>query len=42
MAADVDAALKQVVADHGRMSADQARAYVVEMSKSGRYQRDTY
>ena len=42
MAADVDSALKQVVADHGRMSADQAKAYVAEMSKAGRYQRDVY
>ena len=42
MAADVDQALKQVVADRGKMSADQAKAYVAEMSKSGRYQRDVY
>jgi sulfite reductase (NADPH) flavoprotein alpha-component len=42
MAADVDQALKQIVADHGKMSPEQARAYVAEMSKSGRYQRDVY
>lgn len=42
MAADVDQSLKQIVADHGKMSAEQAKAYVSEMSKSGRYQRDVY
>lgn len=42
MAADVDQALKQIVAVHGKMSADQAKAYVAEMSKAGRYQRDVY
>jgi sulfite reductase (NADPH) flavoprotein alpha-component len=42
MAADVDQALKQIVADHGRMTPEQAKAYVAEMSKSGRYQRDVY
>ena len=42
MAADVDAALKQIVAEQGRMSEEQAVAYVAEMTKSRRYQRDVY
>jgi len=42
MASDVDTALKQIVADHGRMTPDQAKAYVADMTKSGRYQRDVY
>ena len=42
MAADVNGALKQIVAEHGRMTPEQAKAYVAEMSKSGRYQRDVY
>ena len=42
MASDVDQALKQIVAERGRMSEEQARGYVAEMAKSGRYQRDVY
>lgn len=42
MAADVDQALKEIVAGHGRMTPEQAKAYVLELSKSGRYQRDVY
>ncbi len=42
MAADVDNALKQIVVDHGKMSPEQAKAYVAEMTKVGRYQRDVY
>ena len=42
MASDVDQALKQILAEQGRMSADQAKAYVTEMAKVGRYQRDVY
>ena len=42
MAADVDAALKQIVAEQGRMSEEQAAAYVAEMTKTRRYQRDVY
>lgn len=42
MASDVDAALKQVVAEHGRMSPEDAAKYVAEMSKTKRYQRDVY
>ncbi|HEY8749669.1 MAG TPA: sulfite reductase subunit alpha [Tepidisphaeraceae bacterium] len=42
MAADVDNALKQIVAEHGKMSADEAKAFVANLSKGGRYQRDVY
>ena len=42
MAKDVDNALKQIVAEHGQMSADDAGAYVSEMSKTKRYCRDVY
>jgi sulfite reductase (NADPH) flavoprotein alpha-component len=42
MAADVDTALKQIIVDHGRMSVEQAKAYMGEMAKAGRYQRDVY
>lgn len=42
MAADVDAALKQVVAEQGRMSPEAAKAYVGELAKAKRYQRDVY
>ena len=42
MAKDVDEALKQVVREQGGMSEVKAAAYVAEMAKSGRYQRDVY
>ncbi|MNE01081.1 Sulfite reductase [NADPH] flavoprotein alpha-component [compost metagenome] len=42
MARDVDAALKQVVAEHGALSTEQADAYVAELSRSKRYLRDVY
>lgn len=42
MAKDVDAALRQVVAEHGRMSAEAAAVYVERLSKSKRYRRDVY
>ena len=42
MAADVDRALKEVVAEHGGMSDDEAAAYVSELSKTNRYVRDVY
>jgi sulfite reductase (NADPH) flavoprotein alpha-component len=42
MAKDVDAALKQIVAEHGNMSAEAASSYVAELSKSKRYARDVY
>lgn len=42
MAKDVDSALKQVVAEHGGLSAEQAQAYVQAMSNDKRYVRDVY
>lgn len=42
MAGDVDRALRQVVAEHGQMSEDEASAFVDAMIREGRYQRDVY
>jgi sulfite reductase (NADPH) flavoprotein alpha-component len=42
MARDVDAALKQIVAEQGGMSADAADAYVSDLAKAKRYARDVY
>jgi sulfite reductase (NADPH) flavoprotein alpha-component len=42
MASDVDRALQQVVAEHGGLPAEAAKAYVANMSKAGRYERDVY
>jgi sulfite reductase (NADPH) flavoprotein alpha-component len=39
MAVDIDRALKQIIAEQGGVDAD---AYVAEMTKAGRYQRDVY
>lgn len=42
MAKDVDAALHEVVATHGKMSAEEAADYVKKLKKEKRYQRDVY
>ena len=42
MAADVDEALRKVVADQGGMSADAAKTFVAELARAKRYQRDVY
>ncbi len=42
MASDVDAALRQIVAVEGGMSEENARAYLGDLAKSKRYQRDVY
>jgi sulfite reductase (NADPH) flavoprotein alpha-component len=42
MASDVDNALKQIVAEQGGMSAEEASAYVAKLVKENRYQRDVY
>ncbi len=42
MARDVDEALKAIVAEQGNMSPGHARAYVAELTKANRYQRDVY
>lgn len=42
MAGDVDQALREVVAEHGKMDEAAASAWVDTMSSEGRYQRDVY
>lgn len=42
MAKDVDAALHRIIAQHGGKSEDEAKVYVAQMSKDGRYGRDVY
>ena len=42
MAPDVDAALRQVIADHGGCSADDAADYLLGLKRARRYQRDVY
>jgi sulfite reductase (NADPH) flavoprotein alpha-component len=42
MATDVDNALKKIVAEQGKMSPESAKAYVMDLSKNKRYQRDVY
>jgi sulfite reductase (NADPH) flavoprotein alpha-component len=42
MATDVDEALKKIVAKHGGMPPEQAKAYITDLAKSKRYQRDVY
>lgn len=42
MAKDVDLALLDVIGKHGGKSADEAAAYVAQMKKDKRYQRDVY
>ena len=42
MAKDVEGALVDVVAKHGKRSTDEAIAFVAELKKSGRYQADVY
>jgi sulfite reductase (NADPH) flavoprotein alpha-component len=42
MAKDVERAMVDVVAQHGKRSADEAVAYVAALKKAGRYQADVY
>ncbi len=42
MAKDVDAALQQIVAQHGGMNEADAKSYVAKMAREGRYGRDVY
>ncbi|MCW0216414.1 MAG: molybdopterin oxidoreductase, partial [Pseudonocardia sp.] len=42
MAKDVDRALRDIVAAHGRMDADGSAAYVKKLTADGRYSRDVY
>jgi sulfite reductase (NADPH) flavoprotein alpha-component len=42
MAPDVNAALIDVVRTHGNMDADDAQAWVADLTADGRYLRDVY
>lgn len=42
MAPDVDAALSEIVAQHGAFSVDDAQSWLKELRRDGRYQRDVY
>ena len=42
MARDVDDVLRQICVEHGRMSGDGAAAFLADLAKAGRYQRDVY
>ena len=42
MAKDVERALVDIVVEQGRMSTDEAVAYVAALRKAGRYQADVY
>lgn len=42
MAKDVDQALHTIVEQHGKMSADEAAAYIKELRSDKRYQKDVY
>ncbi|UBM26489.1 bifunctional nitrate reductase/sulfite reductase flavoprotein subunit alpha [Pseudomonas sp. p1(2021b)] len=42
MAKDVDAALHQVIAEHGGLDSEAAQAYMDALNKAGRYRRDVY
>ena len=42
MAKDVDQALLQIASEHGKLSADDAAAFISQLKKDKRYQRDVY
>jgi sulfite reductase (NADPH) flavoprotein alpha-component len=42
MAKDVEVALVDIAAQHGARNAEEARAFVAELKKKGRYQQDVY
>lgn len=42
MAKDVDQALHDVISEHGKKSTEEAAAYVAQLKKDKRYQRDVY
>lgn len=42
MAKDVDQALLQIASEHGKLSADDATAFISQLKKDKRYQRDVY
>jgi len=42
MAKDVETALVDIVAQHGKRSAGEAATFVAALKKQGRYQQDVY
>ena len=42
MAKDVDAALHTIAREHGKLSAEEAAAYIAQLKKDKRYLRDVY
>lgn len=42
MAVDVDKALHEIIAEHGKKTPDQAKQFVAELTKTKRYVRDVY
>ncbi|MBS0519882.1 MAG: sulfite reductase subunit alpha [Proteobacteria bacterium] len=42
MASDVEKAMAAIAVEHGRMAEPQAKAFVADLKKSGRYQADVY
>lgn len=42
MARDVDSALKRIIAHHGKVSFEQADAFLADLARGGRYLRDVY
>jgi sulfite reductase (NADPH) flavoprotein alpha-component len=42
MAVDVDKALHEIVAEHGKKTPEEAKKYIVELTKANRYVRDVY
>jgi sulfite reductase alpha subunit-like flavoprotein len=42
MAKDVDQALLQIATEHGQLSPDEATAFISQLKKDKRYQRDVY
>ena len=42
MAKDVDATLRRIMTEAGGRSGEQAEAYLTDLKRAGRYQRDVY
>ena len=42
MAKDVDAALQEIIVEHGNLSQEEATTYINELKKAKRYVRDVY
>lgn len=42
MATDVDRALREICAEHGRLSSEQAQSYLKQLAVERRYVRDVY